>query len=62
MNNLMVIDNATGERRIMALAEAAALAHIEVEDIERSIAQLRVCQSIDFVILDTEPADDVPAP
>lgn len=59
MNNLMVIDNATGERRIMALAEAAALTHIEVEDIERSIAQLRVCQSIDFVILDTEPADEI---
>lgn len=59
MNNLLVIDNATGEGRIMALAEVAALTHIEAEDIVRSIAQLRVCQSIDFVILDTEAADDI---
>ncbi|WP_430439937.1 hypothetical protein [Shinella sp.] len=59
MDYLLVIDNATVESRIMTLAEAASLTHVEPEDIARSIQAFGVCQSIDFVIVDTETADDV---
>jgi hypothetical protein len=59
MDYLLVIDNATVESRIMTLAEAAALTHVGLEDISRSIQAFGVCQSIDFVIVDTETADDV---
>ena len=59
MDYLLVIDNATGEGRIMMLAEAAALTHVESEDIARSIQVFGICRSIDFVIVDTEAADDV---
>lgn len=59
MDYLLVTDNATGEGSIMTLAEAAALAHVEPEDIARSIQAFAVCQSMDFTIMDTETADDV---
>lgn len=59
MDYLLVIDNAAGEGRIMTLAEAAALARIDADDIEQSIRMLGVCQSIDYTIVDTEAAEDV---
>lgn len=59
MNYLLVIDNVTGESRMMTLAEAAALTHIDVDDIKQSIRAFSVCQSMDFVIVDTEAAHDV---
>lgn len=59
MDYLLVIDNATGEGQIMALAEAAALTRIEAADIERSIRAFGICQSMDFTVVDTETADDV---
>ena len=59
MDYLLVIDNATGNSCIVALAEAAALTCIEPEYIEQSVRTLGVCQSMDFTILDTEAADDV---
>ena len=59
MDYLLVIDNATGESRIMTLAEAVALTQIKAEDIACSIRAFGVCQSIDFVIVDTEAATDV---
>lgn len=59
MDYLLVIDNATGESRIMTLAEAAALTRIDAQDIEQSIRTLGVCQSMDFTVVDTEAADDV---
>jgi len=59
MDYLLVIDNATGEASIMTLVEAAALAHVKSEDIARSIEAFGVCQSIDFVIVDTDAANDV---
>ncbi|GLR55259.1 hypothetical protein KYK30_09810 [Shinella yambaruensis] len=61
MDYLLVIDNATGEGRIMTLAEAAALTLIEAADIERSILVFGVCQSMDFVIVDTEAAENIDA-
>lgn len=59
MDYLLVIDNATGEGSIMTLAEAAALACIEPEDIARSIQDFGACQSMDFTIVDTDAASDV---
>lgn len=59
MDYLLVIDNATGDSRIMPLAEAAVLTGIEPEDIQLAIQALGACQSMDFIILDTETADDV---
>ena len=59
MDYLLVIDNATGESRIMTLAEAAVLTRINAADIEQSVRTLGVCQSLDFTILDTEAATDV---
>ncbi|MDX3978782.1 hypothetical protein [Shinella sp.] len=59
MDYLLVIDNVTAEGRIMTLAEAAVLTHIEPEDISRSIQGFDICQSMDFTIVDTEAADDV---
>jgi hypothetical protein len=59
MDYLLVIDNATGEGRIMTLAEAAALTRVEAADIEQSIRAFGICQSMDFAIVDTETADDV---
>ncbi|KNY14730.1 hypothetical protein AKG11_23135 [Shinella sp. SUS2] len=59
MDYLLVIDNATGEGQVMTLAEAAALTHVEPEDIARSIKAFGACQSMDFAIMDTETADDV---
>ena len=59
MDYLLVIDNATGESRIMTIAQAEALTRIDAADIQQSIRTLGVCQSIDFTILDTEEADDV---
>ncbi|MCA0339654.1 MAG: hypothetical protein LCH99_07945 [Proteobacteria bacterium] len=59
MDYLLVIDNATGESRTMTLAEAAAMTHVEPEDIARSIQAFGACQSMDFTVVDTETADDV---
>lgn len=59
MDYLLVIDNATSEGCVMTLAQASALARIAADDIEDSIRTLRVCQSMDFIIVDTEAADDV---
>ncbi|MDX0769584.1 hypothetical protein GOD80_15355 [Sinorhizobium medicae] len=59
MNYLMIIDNATGEAQMMALADAAFHTHMDTEDIERSIQNSGVCISIDHSIIDTEAADDV---
>jgi len=59
MDYLLVIDNATGESRIMTLVEAAALTQIEMEDMAYSIRAFGACQSMDFTIVDTEAADDV---
>lgn len=59
MDYLMVIDNATGEAQMMALADAASHTHMDREDIVRSIQGFGVCISIDHTIIDTEAADDV---
>lgn len=59
MDYLLVIDNATGESRIMTLVEAATLTQIEPEDMACSIRAFGVCQSMDFTVLDTEAASDV---
>lgn len=59
MDYLLVIDNATGESCVMTLSQAAALTHVDAEDIERSIKAFGTCQSMDFAIVDTEAADDV---
>lgn len=52
-----MIDNATGDSRIKPLAEAAVLTRIEPEDIQLAIQALGVCQSMDFVVVDTGAAD-----
>ncbi len=59
MDYLLVIDNATGEGCVMTLAQASALTRIEADDIEESIRTLCVCQSMDFIVVDTEAANDV---
>lgn len=61
MDYLLVIDNVTGESRIMTLAQAAALTSVDANYIAQSIRTFGVCQSMDFAIVDTETADDVPA-
>ncbi|QRY67282.1 hypothetical protein JVX98_23340 [Ensifer sp. PDNC004] len=58
MDYLMVIDNATGEARMMALANAASHTHMDMKDIERSIQNSGVCISMDHTIVDTEAADE----
>ncbi|MGE6784409.1 hypothetical protein ACQKGL_18020 [Ensifer adhaerens] len=59
MDYLMIIDNATGEPRMMALADAASYTHMHVDDIERSIQDCGVCISMDYTIVDTAAADEV---
>ena len=59
MDYLLVIDNATGNAKPMALAEAAAHTHIDAEDIEHSIRCFGMCTSMDYMIVDTEAAEDV---
>lgn len=59
MDYLLVIDNATGEGCVMTLAQASALTRIAADDLEESIRTLGVCRSMDFIVMDTEAADDV---
>ncbi|WP_037470874.1 hypothetical protein [Sinorhizobium fredii] len=59
MDYLLIIDNATGETQMMALADAASHTHMDMEDIERAMQSSGICISIDYTIVDTEAADDV---
>lgn len=58
MNDLLVIDNATGQAELMALPDAARLAKIDAAEIESAIAESGLCNSLDYLILDTRPAED----
>ena len=59
MDYLMIIDNATGERQMMALVDAASHTYIDADDITRSLRSFGICTSIDHTIFDIEAADDI---
>lgn len=61
MNDFLVIDNATGQAEFMALPDAAHLTKIDAAEIETAIAESGRCNSMDYLILDTRPAEDVAA-
>ncbi|MDX0829111.1 hypothetical protein GOD82_04190 [Sinorhizobium medicae] len=59
MDCLLVTDNATGDARVMSLANAAFQTLTDAEDIVRAIAISGICISIDFTIVDMEAADEI---
>ena len=61
MDYLMVTDNATGEQRLMSLEEAERVTQIDAHEIEWAIEEFGVCESLDYTIVDTRPAEDIAA-
>ena len=57
----MVIDHATGDAAMMTLARASALTGISATEIETTLETTGRCNSMDFLIIDTRPADEVVA-
>jgi hypothetical protein len=61
MDYLLVIDHASGESKLMSLERASAFTGIAAEEIDTSVADACCCNSMDFLIIDTRPADEVTA-
>lgn len=61
MDYLMVIDNVTGRAAMMTLAQASALTGIPAPEIATAVEATGRCNSIDFLIIDTRPANEVAA-
>ena len=59
MDYLMVIDNATGDAMLMSLELASNRSGIPADEIEAAIEDTGRCTSLDFLIIDTRPADEV---
>ena len=61
MNDLLVIDNATGQAELMTLPDAACITKIDATEIATAITESGRCNSMDYLILDTRPAEEVTA-
>jgi hypothetical protein len=57
----LVIDNVTGGATMMTLAQASALTGIAAREIVTAVEATGRCNSIDFLIIDTRPANEVAA-
>lgn len=58
MDYLLVIDNATGDADMMTVQQAADRTGIDAHEIASTIEESGRCNSMDYLILDTRPAED----
>jgi len=61
MDYLLVIDNATGEVTMMTVQQAACRTGINAEEINTAIEDSGCCNSMDYLIIDTRPAQMIVA-
>lgn len=61
MDYLLVIDNATGDADMMTVQQAADRTGIDALEIGSAIEESGRCNSMDYLILDTWPAEDAAA-
>jgi hypothetical protein len=59
LDYLLVIDNATGESKLMSLDAASFRTGIAADEIDYAIAETGSCNSIHLLIIDTRSADEV---
>jgi hypothetical protein len=55
----LVIDQATGDRQLMDVAAAALLMGVCERDLTSALAVDRTCISMDYIVLDTELAEEL---
>lgn len=58
MDYLLVTNKATGEAQLMSLEQAERVTEIEAQEIEGAIEEFGICESVDYIIVDTRPAED----
>ncbi len=61
MDEVLIIDNATGDKCFVPFQEAAEIAAIGLVDLLQALDTIGVCNSIDFTVVDVARATEVVA-